>query len=186
MTYYPSVKESPARTYPSFSQHSTQKNQPSIVRLNAPSSLADLANHILRQENLDQVTVYLSSRFGKQAVSQFQPEQGLGSAIQQFPCLGLTVLYENNQPRVISFKKQFLRQYHQVLNSNTDILAQLRQQDIGFINLGSVVITTLGLTTDAITHHASNNGAVMCSYFFKPIDQQLILEETIYHDLLNR
>ncbi|WP_026470422.1 hypothetical protein [Alkanindiges illinoisensis] len=185
MTYYPSVKEAIAPTYPRLSRPDlTPNKQPFVAQEDSKSLLEDLAGHILRLENPDQVAAYLDSRFGKMAISQFEPEQGFSSAQQQFSLLGLNILYENNRPRVLifkkllSFKKLFFRPSEHGCNTKTGLLAHLRQQEIGFVNLGSVVITT--------THHASNAGAIMCSYFFRPAAQEMMIEEITYHYLLSR
>lgn len=185
MTYYPSVKETIIKTYPELSRPNlTPNNQLFIAQENSKSLLEDLADHILRQENPDQVAAYLDHRFGKLAVSHFEPEQGFSSAKQQFPLLGLNILYENNRPRVLifknlpSFKPPFFRPSQHGFNTKTGLLAHLRQQEIGFVNLGSVVITT--------PHHASNARAVMCSYFFRPVAQEMIIEEITYHCLLSK
>lgn len=184
MTYYPSVKANTTLTYPGFSQHSTQKNQPFIAQKDSKSLLEELADHILMQNNPDQVAAYLNHIFGKLAVNQFKPEQGFSSAQQQFPLLGLNILYENNRPRVLTFKKlpsfknPFFRPSEHGFNTKTGLLAHLRQQEIGFVNLGSIVITT--------AHHANNVGTVMCSYFFRPVAQEMIIEEITYHCLLSR
>ncbi len=185
MTYYPSVKKAITPTYPGLSRPDlTPNHQPFIAQEDAKNLLEGLADHILRQENPDQVEAYLNNRFGKLAVSHFEPEQGLSSAQQQFSLLGLNILYENNRPRVLifknllNFKNPFFRQSEPGFNNKTGLLAHLRQQETGFVNLGSVVITT--------PHHASNARAVMCSYFFRPVAQEMMIEEITYHCLLSK
>ena len=185
MTYYPSVKKAITPTYPGLSRPDlTPNHQPFIAQEDAKNLLEGLADHILRQENPDQVAAYLDSRFGKLAVNHFEPEQGFSSAQQQFSLLGLNILYENNRPRVLTFKKlpsfknPFFRPSEHGFNTKTGLLAHLRQQEIGFVNLGSVVITT--------AHHANNVGTVMCSYFFRPVAQEMMIEEITYHYLLSR
>ncbi|RYY79073.1 MAG: hypothetical protein EOO69_07990 [Moraxellaceae bacterium] len=157
-----------------------------MAQVNFQSLLSDLTDHLLRKESPAQVAAYLDNRFGKLAVSQFEPEHGFSSAQQIFALLGLTIQYENNKPRVLTFNKQFIGKMDNELNSKPFVLAQLRQQGIGFINLGSVVMTTVGLMPDSLTRHGLKAGTVMCSYFFKSLQQHLILEEIIYHHLLDR
>lgn len=187
MTYYPSVEETVIKNYLVFPPKKlTEKNQPFMAQVDFKNSLEDLVSHIFIQENSDQVAKYLSTRFGQRGGSQFQPEHGFSSVQQQFALLGLTILYENNRPRVLTFSKQFFRYMKSELSNKPCVLAQLRQQGVGFINLGSVVMTTLCLTTDSLLHHPFKPTAVMCSYFFKAVQQQLILDEIIYHYLLDR
>ena len=187
MTYYPSVKEVVLKNYLSLSQQNfNKKNHLFTVKPDFQTSLEALVKHIFMQENSDQVAQYLNTKFGQKAVSQFQSKHSASSVEHQFALLGLTVLYENNGPRMITFNKQFFSYRDSALRSKPCVLAQLRQQGMGFINLGSVVMTTLCLSTDSLLCEALKPSAVMCSYFFKAGQPQLILDEIIYHYLLER